>query len=199
MAEQKTTQEIEQKISEQLAAEQEPMVSGEDLSRERAAIAPFFEPFPILEGKLKIQRQQRIFCDPLPRKQFEQVFAFAHQQAGFTTFHIVIGVDGGDDLIFVYILSNADKIVLLLKQSVPKSKPVISSVCGVFPNALWHERELVDLFGAVVEDLPPGPSYPLPDGWPAGNYPLRKEWKVEYFDKVNMTYDPPQREEGANE
>ena len=83
----------------------------------------------------------------------------------------------------------------MLKQSAPKANPVIKSVCSTFPNALWHERELVDLFGAVVEELPPGLTYPLPDGWPAGNYPLRKEWKVEYFDRETMTYNPPAGDE----
>jgi Ni,Fe-hydrogenase III component G len=82
-----------------------------------------------------------------------------------------------------------------LKQSAPKILPVIRTVTDVFPAALWHERELVDLFGAVIVDLPPGPTYPLPDGWPEGNYPLRKEWKVEYFDKNTMTYNPSRKEE----
>ena len=150
-----------------------------------------------MEEHIKVQRRQRIIIDSLVRKNFEQVFAFLTQEAGFTTFHLIIGVDDGDDLGFVYILSNADNIILMLKQSAPKSNPVIESVCDTFPNALWHERELVDLFGAVVENLPPGPTYPLPDGWPAGNYPLRKEWKVEYFDRETMTYNPPQ--EDANE
>lgn len=164
---------------------------------EEKVVKTIVERFPSLEEHIKVQRRQRIIIDSLVRKNFEQVFAFLTQKAGFTTFHLIIGVDDGDDLGFVYILSNADNIILMLKQSAPKSNPVIESVCDTFPNALWHERELVDLFGAVVENLPPGPTYPLPDGWPAGNYPLRKEWKVEYFDRETMTYNPPQ--EDANE
>ena len=166
---------------------------------EDKVVETIIERFPSLEEHCKIQRKQRIIVDALTRKNFEQVFAFLTQEAGFTTFHLIIGVDDGDDLGFVYVLSNADNIILLLKQSVPKANPVIKSVCSTFPNALWHERELVDLFGAVVEELPPGPTYPLPDGWPAGNYPLRKEWKVEYFDQSTMTYNPPQEEEKTDE
>jgi membrane-bound hydrogenase subunit beta len=169
------------------------------MENEQKIVDKILERFPFLDGKIKVQRKQRIFVGPLPRKYFEQVFAFLAEEAGFTCFHLVIGVDDGDDLGFVYVLSNEDHIAILLKQSAPKANPVIKSVCATFPNALWHERELVDLFGAVVEELPPGPTYPLPDGWPAGNYPLRKEWKVEYFDKNTMTYNPPEPTEEAGE
>ena len=167
------------------------------MDKEEKIVATIKERFPFLDEHIKVQRKQRILTDALSRKSFEQVFEFLTQEAGFTTFHLVIGVDDGDDLGFIYVLSNEDKIVLLLKQTAPKAKPVIKSVCTTFPNALWHERELVDLFGAIVEELPPGPTYPLPDGWPEGNYPLRKEWKVDYFDKETMTYNPPKQKEEA--
>lgn len=163
-----------------------------ELIAEKKALATILEKFPFLEGKIDVQRRQRIISQAFERPLFEEVFDFATTDGGFHTFHLVIGVDDGDNLGFLYVLSNEDKVILLLKQSAPKSNPTIKSVCSVFPNALWHERELVDLFGAIVEELPEGPTYPLPDGWPAGNYPLRKEWKVEYFDKINMTYNPPE-------
>ena len=46
-----------------------------------------------------------------------------------------------------------------------------------FPAAEIYERELIDLLGAKVAGLPEGKRYPLPDDWPAGEYPLRKDWK----------------------
>ena len=181
---------IEEKIAEQLGAE----ISEDKLQKnEESIIDNLLIKFPFLENKILSPCAGRIVSPPLMREHFEQIFCFAAQEGGFTRFHLVIGVDDGDDLGFIYVLSNEDNILLLLKQQAPKSAPQIKSICAVFPNALWHERELVDLFGAQIENLPEGPTYPLPNGWPAGNYPMRKEWNVEYFDRENLTYNPPDK------
>ena len=165
-----------------------------DIGHEEQIKAQILEKFPFLENKVMVQRHGRLFTSGIPREHFEQLFTYAAEELGFHRFHHVVGVDDGDDLGFIYILSDDEKTMFGLKQSAPKILPVVRTVTDVFPAALWHERELVDLFGAVVEDLPPGPTYPLPDGWPEGNYPLRKEWKVEYFNKDTMTYNPPKEE-----
>ena len=164
------------------------------MSAEEKVIEQILIKFPFWENKVASPRRGRIITPSLSREHFEQAFDFLVNEVGFNRFHLVIGVDDGDDLGFYYTLSNEEKIILLLKQKVPKQNPAIKSICATFPNALWHERELVDLFGAVVEELPPGPTYPLPDGWPAGNYPMRKEWKVEYFDRQTLTYNPPAKQ-----
>ena len=163
--------------------------------KEEQVVASILERYPYLSDHLHISRRQRIYADPLPRREFEEVFDYLTSEGGFYTLKLIIGVDDGDDLGILYPLTNGDKILLLMKQRVPKANPVIRSVYSRFPSILWYEREIVDLFGVIVEELPPGPTYPLPDGWPAGNYPLRKEWKVEYFDKKTMTYNPPQSKE----
>ena len=35
----------------------------------------------------------------------------------------------------------------------------------------------MDLLGIKVNGLAEGQRYPLPEDWPKGDYPLRKDWK----------------------
>jgi len=57
----------------------------------------------------------------------------------------------------------------------PAENPTIESITDIVPAASWAEREMRDLIG--IE--PVGHRYPkrlvLPDGWPDGNHPLRKD------------------------
>ena len=115
------------------------------MENEQKIVDQLLERFPVLEGYIHIQRRQRIFMDFLQRRDFEKVFEFLTSEGGFDTFHLVIGTDEGEKLGFIYVLSNADHVILLVKQIVSKARPNIKSVCARFPNALWHERELVDL------------------------------------------------------
>jgi membrane-bound hydrogenase subunit beta len=172
--------------------ETEPLLAqADDLIAEKAIVAEFGRKFDFLQDKIYVLRQKRIMTKLLPKEEFEQVLHFAHDEMGFLRAHHVIGTDEGTDLGFIYLLSNQDHIMLALKEKAPKSDPRINSMNGIYPSLLMHERELVDLFGAIVENLPEGPTYPLPDGWPKGNYPLRKEWNPKYFDQKTMTYNPP--------
>ena len=115
-------------------------------------------------------------------------------ELGFYRASHVVGTDEGDDLGFIYLLANDEGIIFALKQKAPKSDPKINSLSGTYPSLEFHERELESLFGASVQGLPAGQPYPLPDGWPEGNYPLRKEWNPDYFDQNTMTYNPPNEE-----
>ncbi|MBM3296072.1 MAG: NADH-quinone oxidoreductase subunit C, partial [Candidatus Aminicenantes bacterium] len=49
----------------------------------------------------------------------------------------------------------------------------------VIPGALFYERELQDMFGLVIDNIPDARPLILPDDWPEGQYPLRKDWKHE--------------------
>lgn len=78
----------------------------------------------------------------------------------------------------MYHLARPAGIMLTLSTSVPKQAPILQSVTGYFPAADVYEREMVNLLGMDVRGLPPGSRYPLPDNWPTGVFPLRKDWNL---------------------
>ena len=49
------------------------------------------------------------------------------------------------------------------------------SVTPFVPACVWGERELRDMFGLIPEGLPDRRRLVLPDDWPSGLYPLRKD------------------------
>jgi len=88
----------------------------------------------------------------------------------------ISGVDLGDAFEFLYHLGDEGGN-LNLRTRIPKDAPRLPSVCAVIPGAIFYERELQDMFGVIVENIPDPRPLVLPDDWPAGNYPLRKDWK----------------------
>jgi Ni,Fe-hydrogenase III component G len=140
--------------------------------------------FSFLEGKIRIQRIRRIFVD-VPTDKFEDVLKFLMNKVNFNILCTMTGVDDGSTLGFIYHLTRTDGIVINVKISVPKDNPKIKTIIEYFPAAVIYEREVVDLLGAKVEGLPEGSRYPLPDGWPEGQYPLRKDWKPDVLKKEN--------------
>jgi len=135
------------------------------------------EKFRFLEGAVTVKRKNRVFID-LALDKFEEVFSYAIKEMGFTGLCTISGMDLGDALSVIYHLKREGKIILNLRVSLNKEAPGINSVTALFPGADIYERELVDLLGIEVRGLPKGQRYPLPDNWPKGSYPLRKDWKA---------------------
>jgi formate hydrogenlyase subunit 5 len=67
---------------------------------------------------------------------------------------------------------------ITLKTRVPREKPVTKTITDILPGANLYEREVFDLLGVVFEGHPNLERLLLPDGWPQGNYPLRRDWKA---------------------
>jgi len=140
--------------------------------------------FEFLKDKIKVTRERRLFSEYLSQEEFLSVFAFAVKNLQFAHLCTISGVDEIENFGFVYHLARQDGIVFSLKTSVPKDKAVIKSIGEYFPGGIIYEREIEDLLGVKVEGLPPGERYPLPDGWPAGQYPLRKDWNPEVLNEA---------------
>jgi Ni,Fe-hydrogenase III component G len=132
--------------------------------------------FPFLQDKVRVQRPRRIFATT-DAQSFEPVFKFAIQKLGFTILCTITGLDNAATLGFIYHLARQDGITLNIQFDVPKENPVIKTVTRYFSCAEIYEREVIDLLGAKVDGLEEGIRYPLPDNWPKGTYPLRKDWK----------------------
>jgi Ni,Fe-hydrogenase III component G len=90
----------------------------------------------------------------------------------------ITGLDDGETFGIIYHLANDNGIMLNIKTSISKSDPALKTVTGYFPSAEMYEREMADLLGINVKGLTEGNRYPLPDDWPAGEYPLRKDWQA---------------------
>ena len=161
---------------------------------EQAIVDKLCDKFPSLQDRIFVQRSKRIFTSFMMRDEFEPIIRYVHDEMGFNKANHVVGTDEGEYLGFVYILSNIEGIILALKLKAPKSNPQIRTMTDVYPSLELHERELVNLFGAEVQGLIGVSSYPLPDNWPQGSYPMRKEWDPKYFDKHAMKYNPPSDE-----
>ena len=132
--------------------------------------------FSFLDNNIRVPRPRRIFVE-VPYEKFEEVFVFAIKDLGFSILCSITGLDEGHSLSFIYHVARENKIVLNIKTSVSKDKPSIKTITKYFPGADIYEREMMDLLGAEIEGLGAGKRYPLPDDWPAGEYPLRKDWK----------------------
>lgn len=149
--------------------------------------------FPALETISN--RPLRIFTAFTDPAAFEEALRYANLTLGYHKGKHIVGTDEGEDIGISYILSNDEDVLLVLRERVPKSAPNVRSMGELYPSLVLHERELVDLFGVQVSGLPEGPRYPLPDCWPEGEYPLRKEWNPVYFNKQTVTYEPPKEED----
>ncbi len=127
----------------------------------------------ILEAAMTAPRRISIKVE---RGQLLSVLAYLKDQLQFSHLATISGVDLGENFEVIYHLSN-DTTTILLRLLTPRTEPRIPSVCQVIPGANLYERELQDMFGLVVDNIPDPRRLLLCDDWPQGQYPLRKDWK----------------------
>jgi NADH:ubiquinone oxidoreductase subunit C len=91
-------------------------------------------------------------------------------------------VDWKTHLTMVYHLeSTQHRHIVVLKSKLDRNKPEIETVSDIWKTAVFHEREVYELFGVNFLNHPDLRLLILPDGW-EGKNPLRKDFE----DPVNM-------------
>jgi NADH-quinone oxidoreductase subunit C len=95
----------------------------------------------------------------------------------------ISGVDKGETFEIIYHFASPAANINV-RTEVPRAAPHIESITPVIPGAILYERELQDMFGLVIDHIPDPRPLVVPDDWPAGNYPLRKDWKHERPEEI---------------
>lgn len=67
-------------------------------------------------------------------------------------------------------------VVLTLRIKIPYGSPIAPSICKVIPAAVLYEKEVIEMFGVILEGTPMRDRLLLPDDWPDWVYPLRKSF-----------------------
>ena len=86
---------------------------------------------------------------------------------------VIVGEDVRDAFLGNYIFTGSKVVVLQVR--INHDKPEVPSLAGILPGAIVYERELKDLFGINPVGNPDLRRQALPEDWPEGVYPLRKD------------------------
>ncbi|MCJ7564301.1 MAG: NADH-quinone oxidoreductase subunit C [Candidatus Aminicenantes bacterium] len=120
---------------------------------------------------------RRVFMKVDPRN-LAAVAVSLKKDLGLWYIAAISGVDVEDSFEILYHFGH-DNGSLSVRTRIPKADPHIESISPIVPGAIFYERELQDMFGIIVDHIPDPRPLVVPDDWPAGNYPLRKDWKYE--------------------
>lgn len=119
---------------------------------------------------MKIERE--IFTDVVKHlKEFD-----------FPHFAVISGTDMGKtiELIYHFTLNYGNRlgeIVVNISVDLPKDDLTIPSICDIIPGALISEREIQEMFGITVKNIPDNRRLFLSDDFPDDVYPWRKDEK----------------------
>jgi Ni,Fe-hydrogenase III component G len=90
----------------------------------------------------------------------------------------IVGIDLGPEMNEIEVLYYfcPESAVIALRVSVPRENASLPSLCDIIPSAEVFERELREMFGIEITGLHTAEHLYLPDDWPDGVYPLRRDF-----------------------
>ncbi len=105
----------------------------------------------------------------------------------------ITGIDLGTNIGVFYHVRTSNAF-LTIQVELPKEKPQIQTINDIAPSAALHELEVSDLLGVEFEGNPRSGHFVLPENWPDGVYPLRKDVKAS-----EVKLNPPSPEVKSDE
>jgi NADH-quinone oxidoreductase subunit C len=121
---------------------------------------------------------------PFPRRMFLHVAkenlveacTVLRDKLGFYHLTTITPRDTGDKLEALYHFAQFG-MVLTVRAQTERARPTLPTIIGVYPGATFYEREVHDMVGIMIEGHPDLRPLVLPEGWPDGIHPLRKDWQ----------------------
>jgi len=92
---------------------------------------------------------------------------------GITHLSTIAAEDMRDHLLANYIF--AGEVVVVLKVRIDREKAEVPTLAFEIPGAMVYERELKDILGITPIGHPDLRRQAVPEDWPEGVYPLRKD------------------------
>jgi len=148
------------------------------MSKEEEILEKIKERFGNNVKDMIIKRSRRIFAET-DMKNLKEILRYAKDELGFDHISTITGRDLGEELELIYHIAYQNAIELSIKTKIPKENPRITTIVDLYPSAGIYEREVHDLLGVVFEGNPDLSPLLLPDNWPKGVYPLRKDVTLE--------------------
>ncbi len=119
---------------------------------------------------------KRVYIEIKPQS-ITKVAKYVFKDLG-ARFNIASGVDARHHMEILYHFTIEDiDLVITLRVKLQKPNLEIDSLAPIFEGANWIEREIHELLGINFKGHPDLRRLLLPDGWPEGVYPLRKDYK----------------------
>lgn len=93
----------------------------------------------------------------------------------------ITGLDLGPEAGLFEVLYHfcSEAAVVTLRAPVPRDDAWVPSIYAIVPSVSFYERELMEMFGIAAVGTPNTDRLFLPDDWPDGVYPLRKDFSME--------------------
>ena len=128
---------------------------------------------------------------PAPAPEFRQVWVDVKREGlrpavekliaiHFPHFVVIAAEDRGEEIVLPYVFriyhgKRHAEVMVTVSVHLPKAEPTVPSICDLIPGVLISEREKQEMMGVVVEGIPDGRRMFLPDDFPEGVYPWRKD------------------------
>lgn len=128
--------------------------------------------------EFKRPRERRIFIR-VKKERLKDFIKFLVEEVGAKHLSTITGLDLGREMELLYHFAYNNSIAITVGTKIPRDDLKVPTIVDIIPGAIFYEQEVHDMLGIVFEGHPSLTPLILPEGWPEGIHPLRKEYSIE--------------------